>query len=406
MLTKNKYMRLAMRTAFDQMGKTSPNPAVGAVIVRNGEIVSRGGTCAYGGDHAEITAIKSAIGADRYGSDDEMSLKGCEMFVSLEPCSHFGKTPPCTDAIIRTGISKVYIPLLDPNPQVAGRGVARLRDAGVAVEEMDKFEYMAMDLIRPFKKLIQKKRPYIINKSAVTLDGRIATLAGDSKWISSEYSRYVVHRLRARVDAVIIGKNTFLNDNPSLNVRLQSFDKNVKDFFTTEMVLSGRDNFFISGLLNYEIKDFAEPLRVLVGLPDSVDMSANFFADSNYLIFEDEVKFNNTLRKFPERSADFEGLNICVIKSSSPADYIDKILEKLMKQGVMLAMLEGGGRLSGSFFDAGAIDQFMYFIAPKVAGNGLSPMSATGSDMMSDSLKLKDISTVMIGEDILYNGYR
>ena len=210
-------MLKAFEAAFSRCGYTSPNPPVGAVVVKDGRIISSGGTQFCGGDHAEVCAINSA------GGDAD----GAELYVTLEPCSHYGKTPPCTDKIISSGIKRVYLPILDSNPKVSGNGVRILRDNGIEVIIVEEFKDYAIDMYRSFFTLINKKRSYLIHKSAVTLDGFIADANGSSKWISNEISRYISHRLRAVNDAVIIGKNTLLADNPSLmsdSMTLMSMD--------------------------------------------------------------------------------------------------------------------------------------------------------------------------------------
>ena len=391
------YMEMALKIAFERMGKTSPNPAVGCVIVKNNAVIATGGTGPSGSSHAEAAALSSAGGG----------CAGADMYVSLEPCCHHGKTPPCTDAIITAGISRVFIPVLDPNPLVSGRGVAELRKAGIEVTLMEEMADYSVDLIRPFKKYILRSRPFVISKSAVTLDGRIAAKTGDSRWISSEYSRYLVHRLRSKVDAVIIGKNTFVRDNPSLNVRLGSFNDEISGYFRDRRPdMSGRDNFFLKSLCAEDTADVHEPLRVVIGIPDVIDLKSNIMADGNYVFFERKdaferlVKYNDSMRK------KIDSINLCLIDAGSSSDEIRAAADELARRGVMFAMLEGGGRLAGSILDAGEIDQFLYFIAPKIAGDGIPPLESNGVDTMSDALVLRDISVMHIKDDILYNGYR
>jgi diaminohydroxyphosphoribosylaminopyrimidine deaminase/5-amino-6-(5-phosphoribosylamino)uracil reductase len=390
-------MEMALKIAFERMGKTSPNPAVGCVIVKNDSVIATGGTGPFGSSHAEVAALTSA-GEGSAGAD---------MYVSLEPCCHHGKTPPCTVAIIKAGISRVFIPVLDPNPLVSGKGVAELRRAGIEVTLMEEMAGYSVDLIRPFKKYILRHRPFVINKSAVTLDGRIAAKTGDSRWISSEYSRYLVHKLRSKVDAVIIGKNTFVRDNPSLNVRLDSFNAEISGYFRDRRPdMGGRDNFFLKSLVAEETADVHEPLRVVIGIPEDIDLKSNIMADGNYIFFERQdaferlVKYNDSMRK------KIDSVNLCLIDAGSSADEIRAAADELARRGVMLAMLEGGGRLAGSILDAGEIDQFLYFIAPKIAGDGIPPLESNGVDSMSDALVLRDISVLQIKDDILYNGYR
>lgn len=393
---RNKYMSMAFEAAFSRIGKTSPNPAVGAVIVKDGRVVSVGGTQACGSDHAEVVAIKKA----------GIQLNGADLYVSLEPCCHFCKTPPCTEAIIRSGISRVFIPLHDPNPEVSGKGVRKLREAGIEVVIMDDMSGKAYDLIRPFRKSILKGRAYVIHKSAVTLDGRTAAAGGDSKWITSDYSRYVVHKLRSIVDAVIIGRNTLAADNPTLNVRHDSFPADILEFFSSsEFIQHGRDNIFIKMLLENKINEAGSPLRVVIGMPE-LNMSENIMFDDNYIFYAAEQEKDN-IRSYNKKHYNklIDNGNIIFVHADTAKDTAEYIVQDLYKRGKMMIMLEGGGTTAGSFFDAGEIDQFVYFIAPKILGSGLSPVMAEERSMIKDSLMLHDISTLMLKDDIIYNAY-
>ncbi|MDY6933846.1 MAG: bifunctional diaminohydroxyphosphoribosylaminopyrimidine deaminase/5-amino-6-(5-phosphoribosylamino)uracil reductase RibD [Spirochaetota bacterium] len=394
------YMEKALQLAFSALGKTSPNPSVGAVIVKNNKIISTGSTSPCGQEHAEVVAIRNA------GID----IDGSELYVSLEPCSHHGRTPPCTDAIIHSKITRVFIPLLDPNPLVAGNGLARLRKAGVEVVLLSEMADYASDLIRHFKKYILHNKGYIIHKSAITIDGKIATREGDSKWITSEYSRYIVHRLRAIVDAIIIGKNTLQMDNPTLNVRLGSFsDEVIKYFENSNIKIIGRDSLFLKML--FEVGNRVEDRtssRMIVGLPEQIDFTKNIFFDDNFFFFVNErVKDSlierddyNIIKKLIRDN------KILFIAGNTGKEQIINIVDTLSQLGKVMVMLEGGGRLAGSFYDAGEIDQLLYFTSPKVIGKGISPIEGEGVSSIQDSLKLYDISAAMIKEDILYNAYK
>jgi diaminohydroxyphosphoribosylaminopyrimidine deaminase / 5-amino-6-(5-phosphoribosylamino)uracil reductase len=391
---RSEFIENGLRIAFNRIGMTSPNPPVGSVIVKNGEILSIGGTSTYGDDHAEIVALKNASSCTQISD-----LKGSEIYITLEPCNHHGKTPPCTEAIIDAGISRVLIPILDPNPLVRSRGVERLRSAGIEVILMKEHYNSAFDIIRPFDKYIKTGEPFIINKSAVSLDGRLSTLTGDSRWISSEYTRYLSHKLRAKVDAIIVGKNTLVNDNPSLNIRFDSYSSEVQGYFReNELKINGRDNYFINGLINFEISDYNQPLRVAVGLPEYLDDSYNILADDNYLIYATDDEICNYKGKTE--------LNIVEIPGETPVERINFIVRDLGSRGVIMAMLEGGGGLAGSFFHAGKIDQFMYIITPRIFGSGISPVNSAGVEKVSDSLKLHDITSAMIMDEVIYTGYK
>ena len=397
---KKSLMLRACEIAFSRMGHTSPNPAVGAVVVQNGNIAGEGGTGPYGSDHAEVRAIKAAQNAG-------VNLNGAEIFVSLEPCSHYGKTPPCTEAIINSGIKKVCVPLLDPNPLVSGRGVRRLIDAGVEVEIMHESADMAADLLRAFKKYILRGEPYIINKCAMTLDGRIAASTGDSKWISNEYSRLAAHRLRSVSDAVIVGKNTFINDNPSLNVRLGDFSDDVKQYMRSGAVeFSGRRNFFIDQIIMSEHESPADPLRVLVGMPPEIPENCNFIKDDNYVIIAGRDDFEKAVSCSSGLKSRASLLNVVTADFATREETVIFLMDYLKGRGVMTALLEGGAGINGSFIDSGATDQFVFNIAPKILGSGLSPVSGSDKSAISESLVLHDITTVMLNGDIFFCGYR
>ncbi len=386
-------METALKIAFRHMGRTSPNPPVGAVIVKDGAVIASGGTGPCGSCHAEIDALAAAGRAS----------SGAEMYVSLEPCSHFGRTPPCVEAIIRAGIRRVHIPALDPNPLVSGKGVAGLKAAGIDVVFVEELAEQAVDLIRPFKKYILRNRPFVLSKSAVTLDGRIAARGGDSRWISSEHSRYLVHKLRAKVDAVIVGKTTFTHDNPALNVRLGSFGAEVPAYFRNrEPALGGRNNFLLHALLTEEIVEPGAPLRVVIGLPREIDPSSALFADGNYLFFERREAADRIVRE----GGKIGGINLHLVDAASSREEIAAVQEELHRRGIMFVLLEGGGRLAGSFLDAGEIDQFLYIITPKIAGDGVPSLAATGVDAIRDALVLRDVTTVQVLDDLIYCGYR
>lgn len=387
------FLRRALEIAFQRAGRTSPNPPVGAVIVRNGTIIAEGGTGPYGSHHAEVNAIRNAA----------EQVRGADLYVTLEPCSHVGKTPPCTQAVIEAGIARVFCPLVDPNPLVSGRGLAALREAGVEVHIMNDLAPGALDLIRPFKKHILRKRPFVIAKNAVTLDGRIATTAGDSRWISGGVSRRAVHRLRSRVDACVVGKNTLVRDDPSLDVRFGDFE----GIPPTDTVMMGRDNFYLRQVLSgVPIEDYENPLRVIVGLPDDLTRPYRAFRDEKHVVYERRVTFAARAAAHPAWARQAERLNLELIDAASPVEEIPLVMNDLARRGVLAAVLEGGGGLAGSFFDAGEIDQFITFVAPRVAGNGIASLLARGADRMDESLDLHDVSVVMVGADVMIAGYR
>jgi len=390
-------MEQALRIAYERMGRTSPNPPVGAVIVREERVVATGGTGPFGSSHAEVAAIEAAGGA----------CAGADMYVTLEPCNHFGKTPPCTAAIIRADIARVFIAALDPNPLVSGRGVAELSRAGVEVVFMEEMADYAVDIIRPFRKYIMRGRPFVISKSAVTLDGRIAAKTGDSRWISSDYSRFLTHRLRSKVDAIVIGKNTFIADNPSLNVRLGSFGGEVpRHFAGSAPAMMGRENYLLRALAMEEVPEPRDPLRVVIGLPETIDPACNLMADDNYLFFERRERVRRIIEADRTAASMLEAGRLHLVDASTPAEEVRAVTVELGRRGVMFVLLEGGGRLAGSFFDAAEIDQFLYIITPKVAGAGIPALSGTGVEAIADALVLRDVSMMPVREDLIYTGYR
>lgn len=396
-LERKAYMGRAMELAFSRMGTTSPNPPVGALIVRDGVILSEGCTCACGCDHAEVDAIKNA----------KLPLRGAELYVTLEPCCHYGRTPPCTEAIIGSGIARVYIPVLDPNPAVSGKGIASLREAGIEVVMLPEMAEHAGELIRPFRKYIERGRPYAIHKSAVTLDGRIASSSGDSKWISSEPSRYIAHRLRSRMDAILIGKNTYMADRPSLTPRPGSFPEEIRrGFAAVRTHVDGYDSILLRMLFESGMEGTASPLRILVGVPDEIDMRDEFFRDGNFLLAVSEEEERRLAQGAARAPAAFGAKQIFVASGKTRAERVASLLKELHSRGIMCVMIEGGGGLAGAFYDAGEIDECFYFIAPRLLGSGVSSIQGKGASLVADAMGLSKVSTAMIGEDVLYHAYR
>jgi diaminohydroxyphosphoribosylaminopyrimidine deaminase/5-amino-6-(5-phosphoribosylamino)uracil reductase len=290
---------------------------------------------------------------------------------------------------------------------VSGNGIRKLIESGVEVNIMHNYFQAASDLIRSFKKYILRGQPFIINKCAITLDGRIAASSGDSKWISNEYSRLFVHKLRSKVDAVIVGSNTLVKDNPMLNVRINDFGDDIKDSLSGCCgCMTGRDNFYLAELMKSLIKDYKDPLRVLVGIPGDISIDCNFLRDDNYLIVASEKEFETAAGNCRELNILRERSKIVTGCFDTHEESVRFTMSTLKERGVMTALLEGGGALNGSFFNAGAIDQFMYVIAPKVIGSGIAPINGAPSEKMSDSLQLRDVSTVLLGDNLLFNGYK
>ncbi len=359
-----KYMRLALQLARKGLGKTSPNPMVGAVVVRRGEIVGKGYHHRAGGPHAEILALSQAGGKAR----------GATLYLNLEPCDHFGRTPPCTRAILESGIKRVVAGMRDPNPLVSGKGIARLRRAGVEVS-LGVLQKECEELNAAFRKYITSRTPFIILKSAMSLDGKIATRSGDSHWISGETSRGLVHRLRSMSDAVMVGIGTVLKDDPLLNVRL-----------------TGR-------------KINRHPLRVVV--------------DSRLrLPFHSRIV--RTAREFPTvavttRSAPPAkikrlaklGVEAVVLRSDRENRVsLKALLRELGRRGVLTVLLEGGPTLHASALQEKIVDRFLIFLAPKIIGGEKAPgmIGGTGAHRMRDARPLKILSIRRLGSDLLIEG--
>lgn len=391
-------MLIALKAAFAKLGMTSPNPAVGAVIVKNDAIVSIGVTQACGYDHAERVAIRNAA----------CDLAGASMYVTLEPCCHWGKTPPCTSAIIQSGISRIFIPMLDPNPAVAGKGVRTLQDAGVEVIFLRDSTQAAVDLLRPFTKNIIKRKPFIIHKAAATLDGRTAAQSGDSKWISTPAARLLVHRLRACADTVIVGRATVDADDPQLTVRLGEFSDIENNYFNdSKYAVSGYANSFITGLLESWKQEMTHSSKkIVLGLPHSL-INKKIMNDDVYFFVEDKDKHGLSKRHdYDILSRLIEDGRVRFMQSASKHEQIHEMLDILHGLGSMIVVLEGGAEAAGSFFDANEIDQCLYFYCPLLLGQGKSILQGRGRQSINESLTMHDITSVYLGHDVLISGYK
>ncbi|MBN2781104.1 MAG: bifunctional diaminohydroxyphosphoribosylaminopyrimidine deaminase/5-amino-6-(5-phosphoribosylamino)uracil reductase RibD [Candidatus Marinimicrobia bacterium] len=321
------WMREALRLAADGTRRVSPNPRTGALILRDGKIIGRGRHECCGQAHAEVNAIRNAGG----------DLSGCEMVVTLEPCCHTGKTPPCTDAIIRAGIKKVYVGMTDPNPLVSGKGIATLRDAGVRVVENILSEACAA-LNQPFIKMMTVGVPYVIAKMGMTLDGYIADSRKQSKWITSDLSRKKAHEMRAAADAVLVGIGTVLADDPQLTVRDAEGEDPVRLVFDPAGILSANTRL---------VKSAGDiPLTVIAGPAASAEWRTRM-----------------------------EKMNVRVITTfDNAADGLKDGLKQLGEQGIQSILAEGGGRLHSMLAERDLIDRLELFIAPELLGGGVRMM--------------------------------
>lgn len=357
------YMSRAFELAKFGWGRTNPNPLVGVVIVKNGEIIAEGCHEVVGCAHAEVAAFNNA----------KQSVEGSTLYVNLEPCSHYGRTPPCANAIIEAGVKKVVVAMVDPNPKVSGKGIQMLKDSGIDVT-MGVLEEEAKKLNEIFIKYITQKKPFVIMKTAMTLDGKIASCSGDSKWISGESSREYVHVLRDRVSAIMVGVGTVLKDNPYLTARLLS-------------------------------KECKDPVRIIIDSKGKTPLDSNVFnssASSGVIIGATSQLDYDKERLFKEKGA-------CIIRADGNAGHVDldKLMDELYKLEIDSILLEGGGNLNAAALDAGIVDKVLMFISPKIIGGkeSMTPVEGLGRQLMKDAVQLKNITINRFDEDVLIEGY-
>ena len=356
-------MREALRQARKGLGRTSPNPAVGAVIVKEGNVVAKGYHKKAGLPHAEIAALKKT---------DEKAL-GCTLYVTLEPCNHLGRTPPCTDSILKAGISRVVVGMKDPNPDVSGGGCEFLEKNGIDVN-CGVLEKECRLLNEAFLKYVLEKRPFVIAKSAITLDGWTATATGNSKWITNDKSRQFVHRMRDRVDAVMIGVGTVLADDPQLTTRLNQGQ--------------GKD-----------------PVRIVVDSCLRTPLNArilNHTSSADTIIAVGSGISVPDLKRFDKRGVE-------IIPCSTKDGRIDLpvLLDILAGKSISSILLEGGATLSGAMLREKLVDKYYIFSAPKILGgdDGVPMLVGTGPKKMDQSLELKDVHVRRFENDTLIWGY-
>lgn len=353
-----RFMRLAIKLAEKGLGRTSPNPAVGSVVVRNGKIIGRGYHEKAGLAHAEVNALLDA----------GKKAKDSTLYVTLEPCSHFGRTPPCVQAIINSGIKKVVIGSIDPNPKVRGKGIRILEKNGIEVVK-DVLREECLALNEAYVKYITKKTPFVILKLATTLDGKIATLTGDSKWITSLESRKYVHRLRARVDCVMAGGGTILKDDPRLTVRL----------------IKGKS-----------------PARAVLDGSLKIPVNAKIFdsSDERVFIFTSAKANKDKIKLFEEKGAE-----VIRVKESKEGLSVKGVLKELGKRGVTNVLIEGGSRLAASALKEGVVDKAIFIIAPKIiGGDGVDCVGSIGVKMVDEAFGLKKTKVKCLGKDIIVQG--
>jgi diaminohydroxyphosphoribosylaminopyrimidine deaminase/5-amino-6-(5-phosphoribosylamino)uracil reductase len=355
-----QWMKRAIRLAEKGRGRTSPNPMVGAVLVKEGIVVGEGYHARAGEAHAEIIALRKA----------REEARGSTLYINLEPCTHYGRTPPCVPVIIEAGVRRVVIGIEDPNPLIKAKGLESLAKAGLEVK-VGILEKECRRLNEAFYKYILKREPFVILKVAATLDGKIATRDGESKWISGETSRRFVHRLRDQVDGVVVGIDTVLQDDPMLTARVKG----------------GRDPFRI--VLDSRLR-IPEEAKVIKTDP------------SKAIIATTELAARDKRQRLEKM-----GAQILVLDSEHQRVSLKPLLSKLVEMGMMSLLLEGGSQINGSFLDEGLIDKFLLFLSPKMIGDdqAIGIFGGKGVTRLKDAVPLRELRVRRIGGDILIEGY-
>ena len=348
--------------AWQAVGLSSPNPPVGAVVVKDDQVVGEGHTQPAGQAHAEVIALDQAGDLAR----------GATLYVTLEPCSHHGRTPPCTDAIIAAGVAEVHVSTIDKNPLVEGSGIDLLREAGIAVH-LGEGQQEASDLAAPHAKLVTVGRPLVTAKFAMSLDGKIATRAGDSKWITGDESRRYVHELRARNDAIMAGIDTVIADDPQLTARNPDGTPLPRQPLRVVVDSSGR--------LPLESTLIRQSGRTLVAMADDSCEKRSIL---------EEAGTETLAAPAPDGRVDLCG-----------------VMDELGRRGISTVFVEGGATLLGSLFDAGLVDRVVAFVAPVVIGgdSALSPVGGNGVERMADALRLNDVQFETFGDDVAVTGW-
>lgn len=353
----SRFMRSALKLAARGLGKTSPNPAVGSVIVKNGRVIADGYHKKAGGPHAEAAALASL----------ENSAKGSTLYVTLEPCCHFGRTPPCADTIISSGVKTVVIGTVDPNPRVSGKGMGILKAAGIEVV-YGVLEEECRKLNEAYNKHITTGTPFVTLKLAQTLDARTATAKGESKWITGDASRALVHRMRSRADAVMVGISTVIKDDPLLTARHAG----------------GRD-----------------PLKVVLDSRLATPLTARVFKGGRLLVFTAKAAVASRIKKAVEAGAE-----VIVVPGTKDGLDLKSVLRELGRREVVSVLAEAGGTLSASLLRAGLVDKLVVFISPVVLGSDAMPaIGVLGVKALKDALRLKEMTVKRSGEDIFVQGY-
>lgn len=351
------WMKRTLELAERGKGWVSPNPLVGCVIVKNEEVIAEGWHAKFGGPHAEAAAL--AVAGER--------AKGATLYVNLEPCSHFGKTPPCADAIIAHGLARVVVAMKDPNPKVAGRGIERIRKAGIEVE-VGLMEEEAKSLNRSFIHYITRKTPYCVMKTAVTMDGKTGTAKGDSQWITGAEARKEVHRMRHELDAILVGTGTALADNPRLTARLD--------------------------------RDVSQPIRVVLDRKGEIPRTHHILSDGA----AKTIWAVGTAAAANLEAPPFVEI-LAVEEASGHLDLLD-LFEKLGERGIASVLLESGGGLNAAMLEAGLVQEAVLFMAPKIVGgmNAKTAVEGAGIPVLADCIDLQFEEMRLIGRDLMIRG--
>jgi diaminohydroxyphosphoribosylaminopyrimidine deaminase/5-amino-6-(5-phosphoribosylamino)uracil reductase len=358
------YMRQALALARLALGQVSPNPAVGALIIKDGEIVGQGYTQPPGSAHAEIMALNQA----------GEKARGAVMYVSLEPCCHYGRTPPCTKAIIAAGIAEVHMAMIDPNPIVSGRGEEDLQKEGIKTS-VGEHEDEARTIIEAYIKYIKTHSPFVTIKFAASLDGKIATRIGDSKWITGAEARKYVHYLRYTSDVVMAGANTIIADNPFLTCRYGGIGGAIKNR-QVRVIVDGL------GRTPPDARVFGEPGKVIIAIGASASK-------------EQKQALSRTGAEVVEFPALHGQINM------------GEVMEFLGKREITSILVEGGGTLIGSLFDAGLVDKVVAFFAPMIIGgrDAIQAVTGTGVERIAAASRLEHINVEKFGDDVMISGY-
>ena len=362
-MANKHFMNRALTLAARGKGQTTPNPLVGAVIANRGKIVGEGYHAQAGRPHAEIIALQQA----------KQLAAGATLYINLEPCCHYGRTPPCTKAIIESGIKRVVLAMLDPNPLVSGKGKEELIRAGIPVET-GLMAQQAYQLNEVFIKYITTQRPFVILKAAISLDGKLATASGQSRWITGIQSRQMSHQLRQEVDAILIGKGTVLADDPLLTVRLP------------------------------EVKA-KNPIKVVVDSTLEIPLEAKIFSAQS-----PASTIVATLRHAPRekiKQLEERGIRVLILPEKDQRVDLAELMQILAQEEVASIMIEGGAEINATALQLGIVDKVIFFIAPIIIGGKSAPgvLGGTGFPDLKKAVRLEKIQIKKLGRDYMLQGY-